>query len=482
MAQLSDQVSSFGEEEGMSSDTGYFTVEPPYFVRSTAVALMHFDAAGRAETVGLPLYAPTLLRISFFGGEESGPVLSRITAENEKQLLSLFRLATMLLWIRNALTTALIMLSLSFTSAQTIDTSFNVQDAFCTSEQRVLLDVFVTETLQLVNTALKGIDDYNNDREIQQFLLTYLGTKQSGAGANMKKVRTLLKDVSNFLSGTSWENDDEDSGTPTEIEKEDKPKLFCSSKWWQQKQSGDLVQDAEGNEIPDQTIGQRFRDKLVVKDKKKRLANGQEVIEKKQQYAYWTDIYKAYEFADDEEGEFFCDDEDQLGLTDEEAGIEPTAMTLCPSAFKIQPGNPAVNKERTTALGSARPRENQILNELQPRSLTFFHEVIHVVKGVKATTLVGQNAFEFCKTLHYVSDDQAEHTADGCPDIMTCAKDNKNDARKNPDNYVFFALSYWYWRNRKYSKDDDSGNLAAGLPGVRYNFANCHATEIEVAA
>lgn len=116
-----------------------------------------------------------------------------------------------------------------------------------------------------------------------------------------------------------------------------KPRLYCSSKWWQQKQPGDPVQDENGQPIPDESIRDRFGNQLGV-------------VEDKQQYAYWTDEYKAYTIGDNSDGEFNCDNEDNLAVTDDSKDIR--------------------------------------LNELQPRTLTFFHEVMHIVRGVEATTRV----------------------------------------------------------------------------------------------
>ncbi|KAL9635893.1 MAG: hypothetical protein Q9204_002447 [Flavoplaca sp. TL-2023a] len=350
--------------------------------------------------------------------------------------------------------------------AQDIDTSFDVQGS-CTPEQRELLNQFVIETLELVDTARQGIENVHDDEIMQLNLRTYLGAKQTPTNRDTKTVDNLvprgeiqslnlltakanvqtdltnayfiemLRDVRSFLIGALPAFGDNGSG---------KPRLYCSSKWWQQKQPGDAAQDADGQPIPDRTI---------------RDENGKSLgtIKGKQQYAYWTDDYNAYTFGDDTEGEFYCDDEDNLALTDDSPGIRPIALIMCPSSFKIQPGT---NLPRTTILGDKRPQAGQEVNEFQPRTLTFFHEVIHVVRGVKATTRFGKVPLEYYSY----------------PDIITFAGKDPAGSRKNPDNYAFFTLSYWYWQKRQYSRDDDSGDLAADAqPGIKYHFADGTAIE-----
>ena len=52
---------------------------------------------------------------------------------------------------------------------------------------------------------------------------------------------------------------------------------------------------------------------------------------------------------------------------------------------------------------------------------------------------------------------------DGCAEALQAAAKAKSDALKNPDNYVFFTLGYWYWEKRTY---DDN---------IKYKFVNCKA-------
>lgn len=74
--------------------------------------------------------------------------------------------------------------------------------------------------------------------------------------------------------------------------------------------------------------------------------------------------------------------------------------------------------------------------------------------------------------------DAAKSVSDSYPDIITFANKDPAGSRKNPDNYAFFTLSYWYWQKRKYSHDDDSGDLAGDAqPGIKYHFADGTAIE-----
>ncbi|KAL8643920.1 MAG: hypothetical protein Q9226_008039 [Calogaya cf. arnoldii] len=334
---------------------------------------------------------------------------------------------------------AIILIFIIHTLAYTIDDSFDVQDS-CTPDQRKLLNQFVTETLELIDTAVVGIQNFkigkDDDKIMEQNLLMYFKAVKSQANRNPNIVQTLMRQVKEFLEGTR------------KAFGGGKARLYCSSKMWHQKQPGDVVQDASGQPIPDKTVRDLYGRLL-------------KVVKGKQQYAYWSDDYKTYELGDDTQLEFYCDDQDFLAVTDTADDIRPVYMIMCPSSFSLAPGN---NFPRTAALGDTRPRKGQILNELQTRSLTFFHEVIHVVRSSQATTRGGQKDLEYY----------------GCPDIMEFAQEDQVGSRKNPDNYVFFALSYWYWQNRKY-RDDNSADLAADdEPGVKYNFVDCSANEVAV--
>ena len=79
---------------------------------------------------------------------------------------------------------------------------------------------------------------------------------------------------------------------------------------------------------------------------------------------------------------------------------------------------------------------------------------------------------------HPVLQHLAKHFADGLPNIINYAKADPAGSRKNPDNYVFFTLSYWYWSKRKYGNDRQSGELAPDdQPGIRYSFVDGTASE-----
>ncbi|KAL9032069.1 MAG: hypothetical protein Q9180_006716, partial [Flavoplaca navasiana] len=228
----------------------------------------------------------------------------------------------------------------------------------------------------------------------------------------------MLTDVKSFLHGTK-----------PAFGNSPKPRLYCSSKWWKQKQPGDQAQDASGVPVPNLTVRDKFQGQLGV-------------IEGKQQYAYWSDDYNSYTLGDDTAGEFYCDDPRNTALTDDSEYIRPIALIMCPSSFSLHTGT---DHERTPALGTIRPQDGKLLNTLQPRSLTLFHEVIHVVRGVRATTRLSGDPPEWY----------------GCPKIMEYARLDPNGARKNPDNYAFFTLSYWFWKKRRYNANGSPEELAA---------------------
>ncbi|KAL8688083.1 MAG: hypothetical protein Q9218_005917 [Villophora microphyllina] len=336
----------------------------------------------------------------------------------------------MRLFLRAQLSAAWLIVCSIHTYAQNIGTSFDVQGD-CNNAQRALLDTFVTETLDLADTALAGIGNFDNDEIIRENLLTYFGAKKTKANQPINTVRNVLDDVQNFLRG----NRAAFGGN--------KPRLYCSSKWWQQRQPSDAAQDINGQPIPDQTIRDLFPTQLGV-------------INGKQQYAYWSDDYKTYLITDDQHGQFYCDQTDNLAVTDDSSNVDPHALILCPSSFQLQVGT---HPPRTNALGSTRPTDGQNLNDLQPRTLTFFHEVIHVVRGNQNTQRVGKNPLEYY----------------GCPMALEAGSKDAAYSRKNPDNYVFFTLSYWFWQHRKYADDGSLMDPAGSDRGTKYNFPDCRA-------
>ena len=88
---------------------------------------------------------------------------------------------------RSVLCAASIFIRFLLTLGQNIETSFDVR-ADCTNDQRQLLDVFVEETIELIDTALSGINDFDKDEQIRHHLVSYLGTKQSQANKNINLV------------------------------------------------------------------------------------------------------------------------------------------------------------------------------------------------------------------------------------------------------------------------------------------------------
>ena len=76
-------------------------------------------------------------------------------------------------FFKRGLYSAVWMLAFGLTTAQTIDDSFDVRGD-CNIDQRGLLNNFVTETLDLVSTAIGGMGRFRDggDRIMQENLLT----------------------------------------------------------------------------------------------------------------------------------------------------------------------------------------------------------------------------------------------------------------------------------------------------------------------
>ena len=66
----------------------------------------------------------------------------------------------------------------------------------------------------------------------------------------------------------------------------------------------------------------------------------------------------------------------------------------------------------------------------------------------------------------------ADHIIDGLFPAITSAKNDPGFARHNPDNYVYFALSYWFWQNKKYDAQGNTMDANSNQKGTKYNFAN----------
>ncbi|KAL8981670.1 MAG: hypothetical protein Q9205_003614 [Flavoplaca limonia] len=167
--------------------------------------------------------------------------------------------------------------------AQDIDTSFDVQGS-CTPEQRGLLNQFVIETLGLVDTALQGSENVMSDDIMQENLRTYLGAKQTPANRDTRTVSrgSLTVDVRHLPEANQDSIARANGGN---------------------KNPGDPALDTGGQQIQDQSIRDRFGNQLGI-------------VDGKQQYAYWTDEYKAYSIDDDADGEVYCESEDnQHSLT-----------------------------------------------------------------------------------------------------------------------------------------------------------------------
>ena len=86
---------------------------------------------------------------------------------------------------------AIILVFIMHTLAYTIDDSFDVQDS-CTPDQRKLLNQFVTETLELIDTSLVGIENFkigkDDDEIMGQNLLMYFNAKKTQANRDPNTV------------------------------------------------------------------------------------------------------------------------------------------------------------------------------------------------------------------------------------------------------------------------------------------------------
>jgi len=183
----------------------------------------------------------------------------------------------------------------------------------------------------------------------------------------------MLTDVRDFLEGNK-----------IPFRSKVKPRLFCSVDWLEQKQVGDTALDPSGKPLKPNKDGSP----RTIRQVYSRNLRGTQV-------PYYSPLYGTYTIADSEGGSHYCEvnnHKSNLALADE--AFEPTALVMCPLAFETVLPSPLV--ARTDSLGSQQPAEGNSLENFQTRSVTFFHEVIHVVRGTGATT-VDTKGKEYCK-------------------------------------------------------------------------------------
>lgn len=141
-----------------------------------------------------------------------------------------------------------------------------------------------------------------------------------------------------------------------------------------------------------------------------------------EKYAYWSSDIKDYSILDAKERYAeggFCnagDDVDFFALTID--NLYADSITICPDAFTE---NAEKHESIADGLASAAAKEENDQTPLQntsPRSLTLFHELIHMTSGADATPDTGTKPTQ-------------------------CLGLAGPKAVVNPDSIVFFAWSYY---------------------------------------
>ena len=185
-----------------------------------------------------------------------------------------------------------------------------------------------------------------------------------------------------------------------------KPRLFCESQSWvvAKNWDTDIAVDVDGNVMKDRqgaelTIAQAFK-----KSEYKALRRAGKT-------PYFVSLYSDYIFVFPVEGPEYCNSPadsssaTNLGVTWDNLGrpIRGThhkiLTVLCPASFDVVErkkggdGKDINPQPRQATLGTQPPSEMGNIKDVQPRSLTFFHESIHVVGSndeTKPTTKDGE--------------------------------------------------------------------------------------------
>ncbi|KAF2155199.1 hypothetical protein K461DRAFT_319650 [Myriangium duriaei CBS 260.36] len=301
------------------------------------------------------------------------------------------------------------------------------------------LRTWLTESADLVATALNAIDDYNTNLNVRKSMATYLGTRYAATGTGpqnqgqVNAVKTYLTRVLNFLNTGALGG----GNSPA--------KLFCDSSWlhfqdpatdWAYTPDSGYVKydfDQDGqlepatiNEVP--ALASELTTETQV--------DGTVIT----RFPYWAPDILEYVYEQDWGASInhdYCSVLNEDGDLAHNAGTDtntlPNTMLMCPVAFT----------RGSATLGSvAAVAGTTPLGTVQSRSLTLFHELFHLTIGNK-------NTFDWCNSV-------AE-----CMGASASVAAEQTKARRSPECFAYFALDMWYLRNRQISFADGTAATPA---------------------
>ncbi|KAF4633311.1 hypothetical protein G7Y89_g4804 [Cudoniella acicularis] len=268
----------------------------------------------------------------------------------------------------------------------------------CDATQTPIIDSWLADTILLVDSALLGINSYQTDTSIQRNLGAFFGISSTRAGT--KKLTT--------VQSNDWQ-------VETEIFYDDE---------------GNPIPDKEDNTKPASlrtyppSTGNSVTDEMLEDMQEGTSPNWAK-------FAYYSSDLKDYvieEAANRYPGNppSWCNGasatppENRFALT--ESRLTRDVVTLCLDAFAAVSEPYETIAAAMASTSSKTPGDS--LNDASPRSLTLFHELIHMTTTPDKTPDTATKPTE-------------------CLDLTV----NGADATQNPDSYVFMAWSYYLTKN-----------------------------------
>lgn len=158
------------------------------------------------------------------------------------------------------------------------------------------------------------------------------------------------------------------------------------------------------------------------------------------QVPFWSPDLNGYDFATPDNGNTYCSNNPtSKGATSDlkgeaAANSDLAGVTLCPLAFASTDSldNLPTSSDGLVDVDGLPLARGTSLAKVMPKSATLLHEAVHVIEGPR-----------------FLSTDEIYALSD-----CTKAKWAGQQKRKNPENYVFFAVAMWY---RKFGYDFSSG-------------------------
>ncbi|CAD6441252.1 3441ec81-c2e3-4cf5-89b8-bd02fda31f63 [Sclerotinia trifoliorum] len=338
------------------------------------------------------------------------------------------------------------------------------------------LTVWFSEIQDLLQAGIQAFDDAFdveiNDAVALATLDGYFGLRPSSSDNERAGVKKYLQQTSDFWAGTHQLIAD---GITS------KPWLFCNSDWEQPVKRTDFTyrvvaeSEAAGSEIVETFKSDNGDNQAVILTGvaiqdvyKDMLFDEGDPPRPNELIPYWSRDLEEYTFqpvyGDDPLKSTFCgldtsDDVDQnLAGTDDET--IPASVTLCPLSFTAEQG------KRT--LKFTEPEIGNPVTKYIPRSATLLHESIHLVFGKIDTPDASYDLDEVkLAIIHRNTIPLTTSFADPNGNNEKSPKnyDEKSNielVRMNPETFVWFCVSYWY-----YLQDPDPKAVAVDF---RYTF------------